>query len=149
MGSLNLPPGGRVYIDTQSLIYTIEHNSRYEPTLLPLWAAVSSGAVDLVTSELTMMESLVGPYKTGDTAVEMAYEQFFASSVVTLFPITRDILRSAARLRVAVAKLRTPDAIHAATAFAAGVSLFVTNDPAFLRVPGLTVELLDDVIARP
>jgi predicted nucleic acid-binding protein len=59
------------------------------------------------------------------------------------------VLRSAARLRSTVSKLRTPDAIHAASALADRVGLLVTNDPVFRTVPGLTVEMLDDVIARP
>lgn len=149
MGSLNLPSAGRVYIDTQSVIYTIEHNKRYEPTLLSLWAAVSAGTIELVTSELTVMEALVGPYKSRDRRVEAAFEHLFGSAVLTLLPVTLDVLRSAARLRATVPKLRTPDAIHAATALLAGISLFVTNDFAFRAVPGLVVEVLDEVIARP
>jgi predicted nucleic acid-binding protein len=45
------------------------------------------------------------------------------------------------------AKLKTPDAIHAATALLAGCALFVTNDPAFKRIAGLPVGLLSE--ARP
>jgi hypothetical protein len=59
-----------VYIDTQSVIYTVEPHPKYFPVLRPLWAAVSGGAVELVTSDLTVMECLVGPYKTGDVTVE-------------------------------------------------------------------------------
>ena len=36
------------------------------------------------------------------------------------------------------------DALHAATALAAGCSLFVTNDTDFRRVPGLPAVILDD-----
>lgn len=149
MGSLKLPPSGTVYIDTQSLIYTIEPNPTYFGTLRPLWAAVGAGQLELATSELTILEVLVGPYKSGNTAVETAYEQLFASGVMRLAPTSPAILRSAARLRATVPKLRTPDAIHAGTALATGVALFVTNDFAFRSVPGLTVEVLDDVLAQP
>jgi predicted nucleic acid-binding protein len=45
-----------------------------------------------------------------------------------LLPITRPILLEAARLRAAT-KLKTPDAIHAATAMDAGCALFVTTTP--------------------
>ncbi len=52
----------------------------------------------------------------------------------------------AARLR-AMCRLRTPDAIQAATALSAQVSGFITNDAAFSRVPELDVLLLDDLIS--
>jgi len=43
--------------------------------------------------------------------------------------------------------LRTPDAIHAATALAAGVTGFITNDPVFRRIESLEVLVLDDLLS--
>jgi predicted nucleic acid-binding protein len=63
-------------------------------------------------------------------------------------PITRHILEAAAQLR-ATTGLKTPDAIHAATALHGGCTLFVTNDPAFRRVPQLNVAVLGDIVAQP
>jgi predicted nucleic acid-binding protein len=62
-----------------------------------------------------------------------------------LLPITQHILRDAARLR-ATTKLRTPDALHAATARQAGCVLFVTNDVGFRGVASLPLVLLDDLL---
>src|SRR5208337_1810415 len=42
--------------------------------------------------------------------------------------------------------LRTPDAIQAATGHSCSCSLFLTNDLIFLRIPGLPVVLLNDVL---
>ena len=61
-----------------------------------------------------------------------------------LLPITQPILREAARLR-ATTKLRTPDALHAATALQAGCVLFVTNDVGFRGVASLPLVVLDDL----
>jgi predicted nucleic acid-binding protein len=63
-----------------------------------------------------------------------------------LQPITLPILEAAARLR-ATTGLKTPDAIHAATALAAHNTLFLTNDSDFRRVPGLPVTLLSEVVS--
>ena len=52
-----------------------------------------------------------------------------------LLPITQSILREAAGC--ATTKLKTPDALHAATAQQAGCVLFVTNDAGFRGVAGL------------
>lgn len=149
MGSLALPASGGVYADAQIVIYTVEGHLVFGPPLEPLWQAAQTGQFVIVTSEITVLETLVGPYKTGNAVHEKGFEDVFRSPEVRLEPITPAILRAAARLRAAIPKLRTPDAIHAATSQAAGCSLFVTNDPVFRAVPGLTVVVLRDVLARP
>ena len=58
-------------------------------------------------------------------------------------------MREAARLRAIIPGLKTPDAIHAATALIHGCVMFVTNDTVFRRVPNLPLVLLDDVLAAP
>ena len=65
MGSLTLPASGLVYIDTMTLIYTVERYPAYWPLLDPLWLAAQSGMIEIVSSELTLMETLVGPLKSG------------------------------------------------------------------------------------
>jgi predicted nucleic acid-binding protein len=52
-------------------------------------------------------------------------------------------------LRAGLTRLRTPDAIHAATALELGVALFVTNDFGFRGVPDLPAAVLADVLAAP
>ena len=60
------------------------------------------------------------------------------------YPIDLEILETAAKPR-ASHRLKTPDAIHAATALHAGATMFVTNDRGFLKVPGPNVVILDEV----
>ena len=91
------------------------------------------------------MEALVGPLKSGNTAIEKAYEHALLSADMRLLPITQPILREAARLR-ATTRLRTPDALHAATARQAGCVLFVTNDVGFRAVASLPLAILDEVL---
>ena len=55
---------------------------------------------------------------------------------------------SAARLRAQLG-LKTPDAIHAATALATGCALFATNDKGFRRVTGLAVAVLSETVSTP
>jgi predicted nucleic acid-binding protein len=63
-----------------------------------------------------------------------------------LVPISRPILLDAAGLR-ARHRLRTPDAIQLATAFAAGATLAVTNDGSWRNVAGVETMLLSDLNA--
>jgi len=136
-------------LDAQCVIYTVERHPVYHPVLRPVWVAAQAGTFQIATSELTILESLVIPYRTADTVTEANFEQTFALPVVDLIAITPDILRQAAKLRASIPRFRTPDAIHAATALHSGTALFVTNDFGFRNVPGLTVEVLQDVMARP
>ena len=59
-------------------------------------------------------------------------------------PITQTVLEKAANLR-ATLDLKTPDAIHAATALLNKCVLFVTNDSAFRRLSDLTVTVLSEI----
>ena len=97
-----------------------------------------------LTSELTLMETLAKPLQVQDVALETQYRSILVSSPgVRLHPISRAVLEQAARLR-ATAQLKTPDALHAATALEAGCAVFVTNDAAFRRVTGLNVVVLHE-----
>lgn len=126
------------------MIYSVEKHPDYWPLLQPLWRASKAGAVEIISSELVLLETLVGPLKNADASLSATYEQLLLSTEVRLIPITMPVLKEAARLR-AEAGLRTPDAIHAATAVALGITHFITNDRTFRRVSGLPLVILSDV----
>jgi predicted nucleic acid-binding protein len=144
VGSLTIPSGGLVYLDANAIIYSVEKHPVYWPLLLPLWQAAKGMSIEIVSSDLALMETLIGPLKAGDTTLANTYEQLFQQAQTRLLPITQPILREAAQLR-ATTKLKTPDALHAATARQAGCVLFVTNDAGFRAVPSLPLVILDDL----
>jgi predicted nucleic acid-binding protein len=145
MGTLTLPTSGLVYLDANSIIYTVEKHPVYGPLLQPIWLAAQGKTIEVVTSDLALMETLVLPLKNGDKTLEQAYEQALLGTELRLLPITQPILRLAAQLR-ATTKLKTPDALHAATALEAGCVLVVTNDTGFRGVAGLPLVILDDLL---
>lgn len=145
MGQLNLPSSATIYLDTQVIIYTVEANQNYYSLLLPLWLKFQAGEIELMTSELTLLETLVFPLKNANTILVSDYEKLLLSSDIQLVPITQSVLRTAANLR-ANTNLKTPDAIHAATAISEGCTLFLTNDNGFRNVPNLSVVILSDVL---
>lgn len=145
MGSLSLPASGSVYVDTAPVIYTVERHADYVPLLLPLWAAMDAQQIEVITSELTLLETLVKPLRDGDHALAADYEKFLTATRVKLLPVTADILRQAARIR-ADARLRTPDAVHAATALAAGCAQFLTNDDDYRKLASLPAVVLHEVV---
>ena len=146
MGTLSIPANGVIYLDTSAIIYSIEKHADYWALLRPLWEASAAAQIEIVSSELALLETLVGPLKRGDAKLADDYEKLLTATEMRLMPITMQTLRDAARLRAAE-NLKTPDAIHAASALAAGCVQFITNDDDFRHVPSLPVVVLREVAA--
>jgi predicted nucleic acid-binding protein len=145
MGALILPPSGCVYVDANTVIYTVEQVEPFRSFLEPLWVAVLAGDISIVTSELTWLETLVKPMRGQDAALEALYRSFLGVKEVRLIRATLPLWEQAAWLRGL--GLKTPDALHAASGLESGCGLFLTNDAAFGRVPGLPVVVLSAAIA--
>ena len=145
MGQLTIPPSAVVYADTSIIIYTVEENLDYYLLLQPLWSLFQTGEVEIISSELTLMETLVVPLRDANVDLVNTYEHLLLSSSIQLIPISQNVLRDAAQLR-ATTSLKTPDAIHAATALSQNCSFFLTNDSGFRHVLGLPVVVLRDVL---
>jgi predicted nucleic acid-binding protein len=145
MGSLTLPTSGLVYADAQIHLQRGRAHL-YAPVCRPLW---QPGPITVVTSELTLAEVLVGPLRQGDAVLAVRRENLWRQPNARMLPVTESVLRETARLRAAIPALKTPDAIHAATALLHGCVLFVPTDAGIRRIPGLPLAILDDILAAP
>ena len=145
MGALIVPTNGVVYIDANAAIYAVERIEPYASLLYPLWLEASAGRVTVVTSELTWLETLTKPIRDGNAALELLFRSFLTSRELQLVPATLDTWERAARIRSV--GLKTPDALHAATAIGVQCDQFLTNDAAFARVQGLPVTILSTLAA--
>jgi predicted nucleic acid-binding protein len=144
VGALIIPDNATVYLDTAPVIYSVETHPDYWALLQPLWSKSQANAINLVSSELLLLETLVSPLKNHNVALVTVYEDLFKEDI-HLIEVTQTILRAAAHLR-AITSLKTPDAIHAATALDHGCTIFLTNDSGLRTVPGLSVVVLNDVL---
>ena len=123
----------------------MERHEPYLTLLAPAWQQAEAGQLLVVCSELAVAETLVRPIRERDLDVEAAFRNVFAAPEVEVVPATRRLWEETARLRAAT-RLKTPDALHAATALQAGCALFITNDADLRRVDGLPVTILDDLL---
>ena len=134
---------GPVGVDTAAFIYLIERHPRFSPVVRPLFEAAERGVVRLVTSELTLLEVLVVPYRAGDPELAAQYAALLERGRgLSLVPMDRAQLRSAAQLR-AFYGLRTPDALQVSAALSLECTAFLTNDRRLRtppRLPVLSVE---------
>ncbi|MGH7860240.1 MAG: type II toxin-antitoxin system VapC family toxin [Candidatus Binatia bacterium] len=135
----------RLALDTVVFIYFIEEHPAFLPLVRPLFEAIDAERVEGVTSALTLLETLVVPYRAGDDALAARYETLLTRSRgLRVVEIDRECLRRAARLR-AVHRVRTPDAIQLAAALARGSRSFVTNDRDLPVIPGIEVVQLSSL----
>jgi len=120
----------RLYVDSNILIYLFEsQDSRAEKLRQLFLIERSAPSPFLATSELTLSEVLVQPYRTADERLIQIYSNWtITNSYLEVGPIRREILWRAAILRSYYEALRLPDAIHLATAFAFRCSHFLTGD---------------------
>jgi predicted nucleic acid-binding protein len=136
----------RIALDTRVFIYQLEANARYLPLTDLIFSWLERPDSRAVTSTITMTELLVQPYRDCD---EQRVDEFYG--LLTTFPNldwtapTLEIADLAARLR-ALHRLRTPDAIQAATAVHAGVTALITNDAVYERVDAFETLVLDRLL---
>jgi predicted nucleic acid-binding protein len=145
MGALTLPTTGPIYLDASGFIYSVERIEPYHTLLAPVWRQAHTGQFVIVSNELVVLETLVKPLREGDTVLEQLFRALLQAREVQLIPTTRSLWEHAARLR-ADTGLKTPDALHAATALNVASTLCITNDRDFRRVEGLPVVILDDLL---
>lgn len=142
---LNIADHSIIYLDTCIFIYTVESDPNYWSLIQPLWEKLQDKKIRIISSELTLMEVLIFPIKNNDNQLVNDYKLFLNSSGIELKPINQSILIQSAKLRSKI-KLKTPDAIHFATALSAKCDIFITNDLAFRKLSDLSIIILDDII---
>ena len=139
MGFINSLNGTSLYLDTNVFVYACEGFPEFADILRELFEAIDAGNITAVTSELTLAELLVKPFMDGDTHRQEVYRDTIRNSdLLSVHPVSRDILIEAARLR-SISPLRLPDAIHVATACSAGCNAFLTNDRRINSITGLKI----------
>jgi predicted nucleic acid-binding protein len=130
-------------IETAPYIYFVENHPIYAEKVEVIFEIVETQAIDITTSVMTLTETLMKPLQANDQQLIDTYNNLLTQNV-RLVPITAAIARLAAELRARY-NLRTPDALHIATAIDAGCDAFLTNDFTLKRVQELTILVLDEL----
>ena len=135
----------RLYIETAPLIYYVEEHPTYIAKMDAIVKSVESGGLTALSSVITLTEVLSQPIRIGNTTLEQEYRDILVNSgSYQLVTINIQMAEAAAALRAQYG-LRTPDALHIATAIHAGCDVFLTNDSGIKRVTELPILILDDL----
>jgi predicted nucleic acid-binding protein len=130
----------RVYWDSMMFIYMLEGNPIFGPAVRGILEDMDRRRDTLCTSIFCIGEVLTGPRKFNSMAGIAKVKQYFASDMVDVLPFTIETADRFSLIRATTAA-RPADAIHLATASAAGVDVFFTNDDKLLKlhlqIPGI------------
>src|SRR5262249_49362228 len=110
----------------------------------PIFEAIDLGRLSAITSEITLLETLVIPLRSKDMKLARQYETLLCESRgLTMVSLERKLLRQGAYLRATLG-LKTPDALQIATAQQEKCTVFVTNDRRLPKISGLSILQLTD-----
>ncbi len=144
MGLMDQIGPGPVGLDTAIFIYFIEEHPLFLPVVVPVFEALDRGELTAATSALTVLETIVVPYRSGDNMLADRYEAFLTRSRgLRLVELDLPLLRAAALIR-ATTRVKTPDALQLAAALSHGCTTFLTNDRKLSDLGGLRVLQLQD-----
>jgi len=130
-----------VFLDSNIVIYAVENPPSFGSRATAQLGALRASGHTFLISDLTRMECLVGPLRSGDGVLEAQFHAFFAAAGVQVVPITAAVCDRAALIRSTM-RFKPMDALHLASAVTHGADLFLTNDARLNAFTGLTVNVL-------
>ncbi len=139
----------RLYVEAAPLIYYVEEHPIYVQRVEAIITYIEDTPIEAVSSVVCLTEVLNQPMKNGRSDLVQAYRDILIfGDRFRLWPVSVTIAELAARLRASYG-LRTPDALHVATAIEAKCNAFLTNDAGLKRVGEIAALYLDDLELDP
>lgn len=128
----------RIYWDPMVFIYLVEDHPVFGSKVDRIYRRMLERGDTLCTSTLTLGESLVASIKSQDAGLGERMKAALSSDEVELLPFRARTAELYAEIR-AKFSVKSPDAIHLATAAEANADLFLTNDSHLhrLAIPGI------------
>ncbi len=134
-------------VDSMLFVYWLEGSQEFGAAAGALLEAAEVGRCRLAASALALLEILVVPKRMGRGDLCRRYRDLLESFPnLDFHELDGDIADKAAELRARY-DLRTPDAIHLATAIAAGAESFASEDRRLKKVKEIKVVPLRAALA--
>lgn len=150
MGQIAQLHDKRLYLDTNIFIYALEKVEPFLPVCKSIFALIQSAKSNAVTSQLTLAECLVQPYKLQLTTQQQAFKQAISNNpALEYVGLEENTFLTAAQLRAKHA-IKMPDALHLAAAILHDCDYFITNDNGIPSLPDEGIErlLLKDFVTE-
>ena len=132
-------------IEAAPFIYYTESRPIYVDKMREIFRLMNEGQFEVLSSTIALSECLTKPLKEKDQFLVSEFSSLFENTYwLTLIPVDMAIARQSAVLRAKYG-LKTPDALHMATALESGCHAFLTNDLGLKRVSEIRVLVLDEL----
>ncbi|MGK7878151.1 MAG: type II toxin-antitoxin system VapC family toxin [Xenococcaceae cyanobacterium] len=138
--------GAKIGLDTVVFIYALEGNPQFGDVAREILETIEEGRCRGYACDLVLAELMVKPLRQGQSEVAQEYAQELPNFPnLTFCSLTWEIVIAAAKLRGS-SNLGLVDALHIATAVAAGCTVFITNDTVLQHPdPGLEIWMLSEL----
>lgn len=134
--------GQIIAIDSVIFIYVWNKQPDFFKRARQILERISSGQAIGVFSQIGLIELLTGPKKQGKKGLALLYKERMANFPnLRILSLNDNIVDISSDLRARY-NLRTPDAIHIATAMDAKADKFITNDKSLKKIREIKIELL-------
>lgn len=119
----------KIALDSMVFIYHFEQVEAYFPKTHQILSQAQSGKTKIITSIISVLESLSAPkYLNLPHVVDEITLFFKEAPYISVLDVNPEIALEAAKLRRENKSLRTPDSIQIATALVHHAETFITND---------------------
>ncbi len=136
--------GLNIYLDSCLIIYIIEEHKNFAPIIEQKIIEHKNrhhSFPNFCASSLSKMESLIVPFRNQNLILVEKFENWF--DFIQLLEINKEVFQKATQLRADFPSLKTPDALHLATAIYHNCDEFWTNDNNLDKVaPNLVKNIL-------
>lgn len=134
--------GQKIGLDTTIFIYLLENKGVLGKRVKDILNLVEEGKMEAVFSSIGMIEILTGPKKMGRHDLALQYKELITHFPnLTIAGINEQVINIASDLRARYG-IRTPDAIHVATAIDFGAEKFFTNDKGLRKIKEISVDII-------
>ena len=134
----------RIALDANVVVYLVENADAHVVRAAAVIDAIEAHGLRATMATLGQVEILTGSARSGDQAVFERVAEEIRSMDKRFEQLTEAIAEDAAWVR-GQGRLKLADAIHVASARAAGATAFITNDRRIGAQAGLEVFYLDDL----
>lgn len=134
----------KIFLDTAPLIYYLQRDYRYYEIVSELFDNYILNNAEFVSSDITITEYLVYPYKNNDFAAVDELKSFFNVMEAKIYHISFAIANTAAKIRAEYKGFKAMDSLQLATAIHSEADLFLTNDKQLKQFQKIKCAIIDD-----
>lgn len=129
-----------IYLNACCFIYLVEGEPEWRAAVEQRLRSLEPLS-KLITSQLARLECRMKPMRDGNRSLLERYDMLFGADRVAVLDVSAQVIDRATELRARYA-LKTPDAIHLATALESSAAEFWTADAALSRCTDIAVTVL-------